>query len=359
MRTHAHAEHFLLIVAASLSAASCDASSGANHPHQYAEFSFENDTRSLCAGSEIHLNSYFERAFKFLDIAAPTDFSVPVRVTNEIPCPWRACYQPDRRAVYIADLDAPGDRTGAVLRHELTHAIIDRFWGQGLPFLEEGLAESLSRTLDRAPPPAPEPVGDMLDRVPAEVDYTAAAYFTRFLIDTRGLARFKRLFQQSLGRSRAEIEALVASIYGESFVALEAEYLSGPARCQYQLDVCELELAAAVGDRFHVTRAASCDDPDFYGSEGDDDLDIAAQQTIAIESGGTYRLQIAYDVPPLSTEYPRSQVILTRCGDCDEQSSRTFRQTDEELQLEAGIYALEIVMPFDTVVTIDLRRVDP
>lgn len=357
MRQHPHAERVILVAMVWLSAASCD--EDAPTSRQYIEFSFENEARSLCVGSASHLNHYFERAFEFFGIAESGDFSVPVRVTNEIPCPWRACYQPDKKAVYISDLDMLGDRTGAVLRHELTHAIIDRFWGQGAPFLEEGLAESLSQTLDRATPPPLAPVGDMLDRIPAEVDYTAAAYFVRFLIDTRGLERFKRLFQQSLGRSRAEIEALVASIYGESFQALEAEYLSGPARCQYQLDVCEPEAAIAVEDRFHLTRAASCDDPEFYGSAGADDLDIAAQQTIELESGGTYRLQIAYDVPPLSTEYPRSQVVLTRCGDCNEQSIRTFRRADEELQLEAGIYALEMVMPFDTVVSIDLQRVGP
>ncbi|MFZ6182500.1 hypothetical protein [Nannocystis pusilla] len=340
-----------------LSDASCEEDTPTSQ--RYIEFSFENEARSLCAGSEDHLNHYFERAFEFFGIDAPDDFSVPVRVTNEVPCPWRACYQPDKKAVYISDLDKLGDRTSAVLRHELTHAIIDRFWGQGAPFLEEGLAESLSQTLDRATPPPLAPVGDMLGRIPAEVDYTAAAYFVRFLVDTRGLERFKQVFQRSLGRSRAEIEALMASIYGESFQALEAEYLSGPARCQYQLDVCEPESATAVGDRFHLTRAASCDDPEFYGSAGADDLDIATQQTIELESGGTYRLQIAYDVPPLSTEYPRSQVVMTRCGDCEEQSIRTFRQADEELQLEAGVYALEMVMPFDTVVTIDLQRVGP
>ena len=357
MRQHPHAEHVILVAMVCLPAASCD--DDAPTSQQYIEFSFENEARSLCAGSAAHLNHYFERAFEFFGIAEPGDFLVPVRVTNEIQCPWRACYQPDDKAVYISDLDMLGDRTGAVLRHELTHAIIDRFWGQSAPFLEEGLAESLSQTLDRAMPPPLAPVGDMLGRIPAEVDYTAAAYFVRFLIDTRGLERFKQLFQQSLGRSRAEIEALVVSIYGESFQALEAEYLSGPARCQYQLDVCEPEAAIAVEGRFHLTRAASCDDPEFYGSAGADDLDIAAQQTIELASGGTYRLQIAYDVPPLSTEYPRSQVVLTRCGDCNEQSIRAFRQADEELQLEAGMYALEMVMPFDTVVSIDLQRVAP
>lgn len=357
MRQRAHAEHFILVAMVCLSAASCDEDT--SNSQQYIEFSFENEARSLCAGSEPHLNHYFERVFEFFGIDVPDDFSVPVRVTDEIPCPWRACYQPDKKAVYISDLDMLGDRTGAVLRHELTHAIIDRFWGQGAPFLEEALAESLSQTLDRAMSPALVPVGDMLGRVPAEVDYTAAAYFVRFLIDTRGLERFEQLFRGSLGRSRAELEALMASVYGESFQALEAEYLSGPERCQYQLDVCEPESAIAVADRFHLTRAASCDDPDFYGSASDDDLDIAAQQTIEIEAGGTYRLRIVYDAPPLSTEYPRSRVVLTRCGDCDEQSIRTFRQADEELQLEAGIYALEMVMPFDTVVTIDLQRVGP
>lgn len=341
----------------------CTPEPGASHD-QHVELSLDNDAREVCAGSIPHLDRYIERIFSFFGVAAPAYLNVPVLVVGtESPCAdlysSSSCYVAAEETVYLADLDLEGRRTLGVVRHELGHAVIDRLWGQSAPFFNEGLAESLSQTLDRATPPPPAPVGDMLDRIPAEVDYTAAAYFVRFLVDTRGLERFKQVFQRSLGRSRADIEALMASFYGESFQALEAEYLSGPARCQYQLDVCEPESAIAVGDRFHLTRAASCDDPDFYGSAGEDDLDIAAQQTIEVRTGGTYRLEIAYDVPPLSTEYPRSQVVMTRCGDCEEQSIRTFRQADEELQLEAGIYALEMVMPFDTVVTIDLQRVGP
>ncbi|MCY1057382.1 hypothetical protein [Nannocystis sp. SCPEA4] len=332
----------------------------------YVDFTTANDTRRLCSGSMPHLEHYIDRAFDFFGTETPEDLHIPLLVGDpESPCTElffsTSCYVAAEETIYLADLDLQGRRTHGIIRHELTHAVIDRMWGQSAPFFNEGLAESLSRTLVHswsASEPL-EPVGDMLGSVPAEVEYTAAAYFTRFLIDTRGLAPFKKLFQAARGRSREEIEALMAEIYGESFAALEAEYLSGPARCQYQLDVCEPGSAESVGAGFHLTRAASCDDPDFYGSIGSDDLDIATQQTLAVAVSGTYRLRVDYDVPLLSADYPRSQVRLTRCGECDEQSVQMFHRTDEELELEAGLYALEIVMPFDTVVSIDLELLDP
>ncbi|WP_434421548.1 hypothetical protein [Nannocystis pusilla] len=233
-----HAPHALPIIAVWVLA--CAPEPGASHD-QHVEISLENDAREVCAGSVAHLDRYINRAFNFFGIAAPAPLGVPVLVVGtESPCAdlysSSSCYVAGEETVYLADLDLEGRRTLGVVRHELSHAVIDRVWGQSAPFFNEGLAESLSQTLDRATPPALAPVGAMLDRIPAEVDYTAAAYFVRFLIDTRGLERFKQVFQQSLGHSRAEIEALMASIYGESFQALEAEYLSGPARCQYQLE---------------------------------------------------------------------------------------------------------------------------
>ncbi|MDC0670078.1 hypothetical protein [Nannocystis radixulma] len=54
-----------------------------------------------------------------------------------------------------------------------------------------------------------------------------------------------------------------------------------------------------------------------------------------------------------------TSMLLTRCGECDEQSVQLFHRADEELELEAGLDALEIVMPFATVVSIDLEPVDP
>lgn len=344
----------------------CSPSSENSGFSSYFEFATADDTRQLCSGSIPHLEHYIDRVFDFFGTETPENLQVPLLVGDlKSPCEElfssTSCYVAAEGTIYLVDLDLQGRRTHGIIRHELTHAVIDRIWGQSAPFFNEGLAESLSRTLDRswsAPEPL-EPVGDMLGGVPAEVEYTAAAYFTRFLIDTRGLAPFKQLFQGARARSREEIEALMVEIYGESFAALEAEYLSGPPRCQYQLDVCEPGSAESVGAGFHLTRAASCDDPDFYGSIGNNDLDIATQQTLAVEANGTYRLRVAYDVPPLSADYPRSQVLLTRCGECDEQFVQMFHQTDEELELDAGLYALEIVMPFATVVSIDLERVDP
>jgi hypothetical protein len=54
-----------------------------------------------------------------------------------------------------------------------------------------------------------------------------------------------------------------------------------------------------------------------------------------------------------------TSLLLTRCSECDEQSVHLFHRADQNLELDAGLYALEIVMPFATLVSIDLEPVDP
>ena len=319
----------------------------------------EHDARDLCAGSVPHLDRYIERVFEFFEAPLPEELLIPVRVVESPSCPASACYNPPDRTVYIHDLDLSAYRTSGVLRHELSHAVIDRLWGQSKPFFEEGLAESFSRSPFRSRlTPEPVPVGEMFDQPPLGVDYTAAAYFVRFLIDTRGLERFKRLFQGARDRSGDEIRGLMATIYGESFEALQAEFLSGEPRCQYQLDTCDPQTAGRVGDLWYATVPASCDDPSFYGSVGDDDMMVATQYTLEVEVRGTYRLRTSYDWPPLGADLFRSEIVLERCGACDVQFVESFRGpgTDRTIELEAGIYSVEIVMPFETIVTVRLDR---
>ena len=327
--------------------AACESAPGPDIVDGYLEFEIENQTRHLCAGSLPHLNSHIERVFGFLDTVPPSDFRVRVRVVDEPPCDAGACYRHDQRAIYIKRLDAIGHRTGGVLRHETSHAVIHQVWGGSAPFFAEGLAESLTRTLiytNSADEPAP--VGDTLDGPAKQVDYVEAARFTRFLIDTRGLDAYKELFTGADGRSGAEIRELFAEVYGEDFAALEAEYLSGPPRCPYQLDLCDAQSVERVDDVWSVEFTASCDDPEFYGSVSSEDLNLGTQRSIDIVTAGRYRMRSS------------APVVVIRCGGCDVQDDNPVRfpVLDLQIDLDAGLHTLEFMITEEAVVTFELAR---
>lgn len=330
----------ILVIGAVLSACA-DGPDAPDAPGGHIEFTFENDTRQLCAGSESHLNHYVERAFGFFAEPVPGDFLVPVRVVDAAPCAGKhGCYH--GQTVYVDSLDL-GERVASGLRHELSHAVIGRVWGNSVPFFAEGLAESLSRSFSWSSVSAEvAPVGDVLDIEAKDLDYTVAARFVRFLIDTRGLARFKQLFQAASIRTQDAIRANFVDVYGEDFEALEAEYLSGAPRCTFQVDICDEARAERVRSGWSLSFAASCDDPDFYGSIGDADEAIATQRTIFVESAGSYHL---------STSSP---VLLARCGGCEEQGLPNLVYREADLELAVGLYTLEFTLTEDAVVTLEL-----
>ena len=135
----------------------------------------------------------------------------------------------------------------------------------------------------------------------------------------------------------------------EDLETLEAEYLSGAPRCTFQVDICDEEKAERVGSSWSLTFAASCDDPDFYGSIGKEDQTIATQRTVLVESAGSYHLSSS------------SPVLLARCGDCDQQFTPTLLLGDTDIELEEGLYTLEFTLTKDAVVTFALvsETVDP
>lgn len=337
----------LPVLAVGVALAACTVAPDPSGGH--VEFVFENESRQLCAGSVAHLNSYVERVFEFFEEPVPEAFVVPVYVVNDSTCRHGACYRPGDKEVFTESLDDLGARTSGVLRHELSHAVIDVVWGRSVPFFGEGLAEALSPTSDWSLVAMEvAPVGDMLDSGTDSLDYIAAARFVRFLIDTRGLARFERMFQAASERTQGAIRATFMEIYGEDFDAVEAEFLSGAPRCMFQVDICDVEHAESVGPAWSLAFAASCDDPDFYGSIGSDDESIATQRTIFVESAGAYHLSAS------------SPVLLARCGDCEVQSIPTLVY-ERDIELQEGHYTLEFTMTKDTVVTLELlsETVDP
>jgi len=310
---------------------------------EFIDFIFDSTARSLCAGTITELDRFTERVFDFLGTPIPPGYHALIEVVEDAPCPFGACYYQDDR-IYIDDLDAVGIRPTESLRHELVHAVAGQAWGPTVPFFAEGLAVALSQGGTMVPKIGmPVAVRDMLDDKATDLDYPAAGLFTRFLIDSRGLERFKQVYVGSQTRSLTAIESVLEDVYGESLSQIEADFLSGAQRCLFQLDVCDLERAEEIGSNWESRFAASCDDPDLYGSKGPEDTQMARQQTVAVAVAGTYRL---------TTD---THLYLSRCGGCDVQFRREFlTATDVELMLEPGFYTFEFVADQESVVHAEL-----
>lgn len=343
-----------LAAATAVAGAACEPEPGPSLG-KYVHFIFEHEERTLCAGTVEHLDRYVERVFEFFE-ASPEGFHVPIYVVEDSSCSASACYY--FQAVYIETLDFPGKRVSGTLRHEISHAVVDSILGPGVSFFAEGVAEAFSGTRTWLVDDAVVPVGALLDE-DKDLDYTAAARFVRFLIDTRGLERFKQIYRKATKQSQPAIRAAFEAVYGETFEAIEAEYLSGAPRCQYQLDLCDPATVEPLGSAWSVELAASCLDPDFYGSDGDDGVRMVSQRTVEVEVSGRYRLRTSHEPQdsPGGESFLSSEVRITRCGACEEQFTHVLR-VEAELDLEPGIYALEFLPANDSVLWFEIELVD-
>lgn len=317
----------------------------------YVEIEIHSDI-DLCAGSADHLDRFVERVFAFFGEPIPPDFVVPIDVQSaEPPCSSLGCY--DNGKIWVNSIDASGSRPPAeTFRHELVHAIHDHVWGLSVPFFNEGLAQSLSK--HTASQPATKPIRDMLDKPLREIDYDAAARFVRFLIDTRGLSRFRKVFQGAPGRDGAALRAWISEVYGEPFEDIENEYLSGAPRCYYQLHLCDPTESEQGGDMWHLRTPASCHDIQYYGASTSQGEIFATHRTL--ELGGRYLASTDFAFELSDPALHAARVTLWSCGTCDQISARTLARDAHEFQLTTGTYALEILMPVDTVVSVNLVR---
>lgn len=156
------------------------------------------------------------------------------------------------------------------------------------------------------------------------------------------------------------MRASFATVYGESFADIEAEYLAGSRRCWYQLDTCDPLAAEPVGERWSVALAVDCLAPGVHGSSTDG-ATLRTQRSIELASAGRYRVRTSRPRHSDPEGRPRlSKLLLVRCGDCDEQRIHDFREYEAELEREfaAGLYTFTFLSQDASVVTIDLERVD-
>jgi len=309
------------------------------------------ESEQLCAGSLQNLDRFIEHAFAFLGEPIPDDFDVPVAVGDNSICPptARGCYVRESQRVYLDTLAQP-DLALSTLRHEFVHAITWAAWGPSISFFAEGIATALMGPVLVS---APIPVGDQLTLTTGTLDYRAAALFTRFLIDTRGLDAFRRMYQGAQSWSEDDIRALFLDVYGESFADLEAEYLASPPGCTYAIDLCDADRAESVADVWSHRFVVSCDDPSYVGASDPSQTFMTQMWTfipLQLERAGRYRLR--------ST----NRVELWGCGACvNPPSGPPAIGTDIELDLDAGLYTVlaHAISTVRTVQDVELRLVDP
>lgn len=318
-------------------------------PGEYVRWNLEQTERVPCAGTELHLNRYMDRVFERVGVPAPAGFTVPVHVMDMPPCQEvNACYHMHTRSIYTKSLDYLGKRASETLLHEVTHAVSGQVWGDSIPFLVEGFAVAFARSGPWMAPAMGQPVGAMLDADAKDLDYLAAGHFSHFLIETRGIDLYQQLYRAAQVQDQAKVRAAFAEVYGETFEALESEFVSELA-CTFQLDVCGDAEVELVGAGWAVMLGGSCDDPDFYGSASADDVMIATQRTIEITKAGRYRLR-----------GNGAKVELTRCGRCAEQTLYRYPYLGEvEVDLDAGRYAIEMMPREESVVSLEIVPVDP
>jgi len=289
----------------------------------------------LCGGSLAHLDRYIERVFEFLGAPIPSDFDVPVYLVPEHPgfVDGRTGYF-DGEVVYVRSLSSDFERALGTLRHEVTHAIIKAVWGESVDFLNEGIAEGLSRSMSLVSEEVESPpILEMLDRDWQDLDYLGAARFTRFLVANFGVEAFRRLFQQAKGATLDELRLLFPKIYTYSIEDLEAAYLDDVRRCTMQLEICDADAAETVGSGWSARYSPRCEDALQYGAVSPDGGSRFSQQwTLEIARAGDYRLRSF------------AGLVFTRCGACEDQVvDHLSLGTDVVLSLSPGYYTIEIL----------------
>ncbi len=304
---------------------------------KYLSVYFENEPIAFCLGSAAHLDRYIEATFALLDEPIPPDFRAYVYVVDDATsiCGGPACYGREDGVSYIEYniLAAMWARPLGILRYPVTEGIILRTWGPSIPFFIIGLTEMLSRSSIQTLDPWPGIGFDSEFATTEELSllaYVVAPRFIRFLIDTQGLPKFRRLFTGDWTRMPGQLMDDFASIYGRDMQDIVTEFADGSPRCAYQLELCDTTVPEALGERWTPVIANDCADPDIVGT----DIGIRAwQKKFSIAEPGRYMLN-------------NFSMILHRCGDCSQQFSYThsswLMSNGAVLELEAGEYVVEL-----------------
>jgi hypothetical protein len=314
-----------------------------------------------CGGTLPRMDRFVERTYEFFD---RTPLQEPIAVYH-LPEAWEdgfPCPEPENHAL-VSGCAYPSDRTAffesfSVLEHEIVHVVMVDMASYHDPLFDEGIAEALgSRPAVRLPSNAH--VEDMVGWPATAVNYVAAGYFVRSLIDRHGPRAFLAFYQDGrLGMSREDTRASFEQRFGETIEEAAAHYRAREYQCFFELAVCDDEpLVPWQGNEWHYHRSPSCDDEDVWGFnpiEGhEDDREFYfGSVTVGLEIPADGHYEIV----------PSVGATLRHCGStCEERETLELggAYSWQRPYLRAGYYTLQLSATFgfqDTDVTI--RRGD-
>jgi hypothetical protein len=156
-----------------------------------------------------------------------------------------------------------------VFSHELAHAHLARL-GYPRPWLTEGMATMMEDQHSGAPHPLFTPTVMMrLDKA-RDIDYAAAAAFTRYLSDRYGMALLLDYYETAADADEEMSRMLFAEVFGDSFADIEADYLDGGLPTfGGSLDCDGPENVAWSDDTWEHSFRLACDEPGSIGPERD------------------------------------------------------------------------------------------
>ncbi|NVB40966.1 hypothetical protein G6O69_24210 [Pseudenhygromyxa sp. WMMC2535] len=239
------------------------------------------------------------------------------------------------------------------MAHELGHSSNCDWRSSSAPALNEGLATSFE-------PVAQDYMLDPREYITAErfvdVSYGAAAHFVRWLIEDRGVARFRELYMLAPRGGEGVLDA-IETVYSQDSDELFDEYMeTAPYLWVPHRQCADLEVLEPEGDTWEFNSIFDCSDPGTLGPyERMDNINwdqyakTAMYQSflIELESPGMYRFE---------RDEPETWIEIERCID---QVSLTKEEADEQwvdTLLFSGLYGItDIELPAGTY-RVDVRR---
>ena len=248
--------------------------------HLHIETSFQ---EPLCAGDLTEFEDFVDHVEEALGVELETPLNIFLREDPFI-SDWQGCgrvqagqlgcYRHSTHTVYT---------DFSVSHHELTHAITASL-GRTSPFLGEGIATAMGAGIVLFNIRGIEPASS-LRLSTSELTYTDAAHFTRWLLETRGAAKWRELYAKGVV-ARGGRERDFEDVYGITFAELQAEYLKDAPwiyEPSYRFEVPSLQ-PQEEGFGWYEEIEFDCSRDDTFGRSDS----ISVRRTLKIPAAGIY-----------------------------------------------------------------------
>lgn len=237
----------------------------------------------------------------------------------------------------------PGEvySAGPLVEHELVHAVLESWVGQGERFFSEGLAVALGDYIFESYPV------DGIDRIPEmlgrdrsiDIDYPLAGAFVNELIEVHGASAMLAFYGAT---SRSDTGAKVATLFEDSFgVPIDAAldtFASRAGGCTMLLPACSQPPLPWDGDAWSHDVEIACTD-DALGPDSGPTAEGGKPWrwvSFDIDAPGAYRLELDASAYPLFAHH------CGPCGERHESVSFGVLGEAEPVELAAGRYVIRL-----------------